>query len=243
MSVGVTETSGDELQTDVKAVIIADIVGSSSLSDAARRQLDHDLRQLFEILNARYEPDLSARFDYTLGDEFEGVFARPELAIRPAFLLRAWLATQAATGHVQARCAIGVGTVSVENSGLPREQDGPAFHAARTLINSLHERDRRFGIRCSGRDPVVEISNRGFEIGCRFLDSIMTGWTEPQWEAAYWRWLNKSSTEVAELLHIKPQNVSKRLKSSRFRLVDETIRDFNQILREPALRTSTAVPS
>ena len=218
-----------------KAVVITDIVRSSSMQAHARKQLDEDLQSLFVQFNQEYEQQLSAVFDTSLGDEFQAVFSVPEAAVHAVFLTHAWLASQAKSGPIRVRSAIGIGAVTVENSREPRRQDGPAFHTARRLLNHIHDEKQSFGIACNGPAPIVAIANTSFDVGCRLIDAIVNTWTVSQWEASYWRWRGLSSREIATQLGIKPPNVSKRLKGASFWAIDAAIDGFEAILRDPAL--------
>lgn len=223
-----------------RAVLIADVVGSSQLDQASRLGLDADLRILFGQMNSEYQPSLTGKFGISLGDEFQAVFGEPALAIRPVLLIHAWLASQAKVRGVQVRSSVGIGPVFVTSSRITRKQDGPAFHKARALIEQLHQQKQRIAFACIGDSTLTRAVNLSLEIGCRFVDSLWDDWTQPQWEAAYWKWTGKTSREVADLLEVRPQNISKRLKSSRFFLVDQTFSRFETILREPDLLADLA---
>ncbi len=219
----------------VKAVVITDVVNSSALSDKARQALDTCLRNMFDKFNDQYDTQLTGRFGYSLGDEFQAVFISAELTIRPVFLMHSWLASQWESNWIRVRSAIGIGRISVESSWISREQDGPAFYKARELIRLIHQEKRTIGISCDGVSPIIKVCNKSFDIGCRFVTSTLDHWTRAQWEVAYWKWEGKSSREIAEILQVKPQNIYKRLKSAKFELVDSTLHFFEEILSEPSL--------
>jgi hypothetical protein len=220
---------------DLKAAVTTDVVKSSSLTDEQRRALDQNLRRMFASFNSRFDHELSAIFDFSLGDEFQAVFAPPDLAIRRVYSMHAFLASQLPEGPVRVRSAIGIGRVSVAESRVPREQDGPAFHIARKLIDALDHDKLSVGIVCQGQTPLLKTANHAFDIGCRLIHAITNSWTRAQWEVAYWKWEGKTVREISEILAIQPQNVFKRLKSAQFATIQQALEGFEAILREPAL--------
>jgi hypothetical protein len=225
---------------NLRAAVIADVVGSSDRSDESRRRLDETLTDLFRYLNRKYDTVLSARFDYSLGDEFQAAFKSPGSAVRPVLLMHSWLASRPGPAPIRIRSAIGIGRVAVAPSRRPRRQDGPAFHVARRQTELIHEEGRSIGITCDGSAAIVRVCNEGLDAGCRLLDSVLKGWTRAQWEAAHWRWEGESSKDVAIRLGVAPQNISKRLKSARFAAVDAALRSIETMLGDPELQASIA---
>lgn len=106
------------------ATLIGDLVGSRRSVDRAvvhRRLVD-----ALETLNAEAEPVTPLRV--TVGDEYQGCFARLGDAVRASLRLRLLL-----TPVVDARHGLGWGRVRVL-SEEPRVEDGEAWWAARAAI-------------------------------------------------------------------------------------------------------------
>ncbi len=223
------------MSTQIDSVIIADVVKSSELSDESRRDLDKLLRGMFTIYEEKYKTSLLSSITFSLGDEFQAVLSSADSAVLPALQMQSWLALQSPDRPYRIRTAIGVGRVSVTTSRVAREQDGPAFHVARKLIHDIHKQKTLFGIRCHGSSPLIQLFNNSFDISCRFVSSALLRWTQPQWEAIYWKWEGESSKQIAERLGVRPQNISKRLTSANFQAVDQALKGFATILRHPAL--------
>jgi SatD family protein len=215
---------------NLRSVLICDIVNSSVFSDTQRVQLDLLLSRLFSHFNYIYHDYLAAEFDLTIGDEFEAVFLQPQDAIKPAFLMRAWLISQTSELSPKLRVAIGIGKVFVTRTRTPRRQDGPAFHIARRLIDRLKLEKRSVGIACNDNSNFISVINELIDTTLLYIDDILSRWTTPQWEAAYWRWQYKSLEETASILNISFQSVHKRLKSARFDMVDDGINRLIKIL-------------
>ncbi len=148
----------------LRAVLIADVVGSSQLDQPSRLLLDADLKRLFGQMNVEYQPALTGKFGISLGDEFQAVFREPALAVRPVLLMHAWLASQAKFQGVRVRSSVGVGPVFIRSSRISRKQDGPAFHKARTCIEQLHQQKQLIAFACVGDSTVIRVVNLSLEI-------------------------------------------------------------------------------
>ena len=155
-------------------------------------------------------------------------------------LTHAWLASQT---QFRVRTAIGIGPLFVETSLIAHNQDGPAFHVARKQILLIHKQKQTHQISCYGQGPAVWFCNKAFLIGCRLVHSIWSRWTQPQWEAALFHWEGKNSREVADYLGVQPPNISKRLKSARFWVVNDTFKNFEEMLEQTELLAEICPPS
>ena len=116
------------------ATLIGDIVASRTVADraGAHRLLNRTL--------ADVAPDALDPPAFTVGDEFQGAFARVGLAIDAALSLRL-----AVAGDIDVRFGIGWGAVTVLDgeSGI---QDGPGWWAAREAIEWTASAQRQPGL-------------------------------------------------------------------------------------------------
>jgi len=110
--------------------LIGDAIASRRLPAPARARLQQELRAALADVNRRWRPALTARFAITLGDEFQGLLARPD-------------AVWDIVHHVRARLpdtdwVIACGRGALATPPPPRatapELDGPCFHEARTAL-------------------------------------------------------------------------------------------------------------
>lgn len=116
-------------QTDVRVVLIGDIVGSRLARD--RRRVHRLLTAQLERVNAELVP--VDPVDVTAGDEFQGGFGRLGQALAAVGRIRWGLLPD-----VDLRFGVGRGEVTVLD---PRTntQDGPAWWAARDAIHTTEE--------------------------------------------------------------------------------------------------------
>src|SRR5690242_10256453 len=118
--------------------VIGDLVGSRRAEDRAaiHRSLVEALAATNRLVPA--EQDLEP----TVGDEFQGAYARLEAAAHAALVVRLHLMPLA-----DARAGIGLGEArTIDPHRTPRIQDGPAWWAARAALVHLG-RPRSAGLR------------------------------------------------------------------------------------------------
>lgn len=190
--------------------LIGDIVQSRSV--ARRRELQEQLNSLLEGLNAEFSSELAAGFTITLGDEFQGVLARPEVLMPILNRLRFGLAP------VRVRFGLGLGDISTALQPRAIGADGPAFHMARAMINALKDaenaKQRGSGYaRMASQSGGCELINAAFGL----LGFVESRWTDKQKELIS-HYLNTqgSQRELAKVLNISQSNVQRRFKAAGF---------------------------
>jgi len=119
-------------------VVIGDVVASRDLP--VRAQFQRRLKQALQALNGRRKA-LASAYTLTLGDEFQAVYRDAGTAFADVFALQAELAP------VQARFALAVGEIVTPiNPAQAIGMDGPAFHRARALLETLKAKRRLLGV-------------------------------------------------------------------------------------------------
>lgn len=112
------------------ATLIGDVIGSRTHVD--RPELQVLLNDVLSAINASMEPVQPLR--PTIGDEFQGAFAEPAMAIFASLVVRLRLLELA---QVDSRYGVGWGSVTIFDAGaIPASQDGPGWWSARMGIDS-----------------------------------------------------------------------------------------------------------
>ena len=119
------------MKPSVSVVLIGDVVGSRRAQD--RRALHERLTEELTAANTAHVPREELRL--TVGDEFQGVFARLGDALAAAAALRVALLPE-----VDVRFGVGRGEVEVLDEET-RIQDGPGWWAARDAIEQAARRE------------------------------------------------------------------------------------------------------
>lgn len=187
--------------------VIGDVVASRSLGVAQRRELQQSLERLMADLNARAQSAVLSRFIVTLGDEFQGLLARPSTL--PELL---WVIEEVLP-KVRIRVGVGHGTLSTRlKPDAAVGMDGPVFHAAREAVsfaraeNQLGGVFRGFGAR---QDRVLN----GY---ARILWAVRSQWTVRQREVAVRLREDEHPREIARELGITAPAVYNRARSAQW---------------------------
>ena len=116
--------------------IIGDIKRSKKIEN--RCEIQEKLKKILDNVNSIYNNDISAKFLITLGDEFQGLL---EIT---APILEIIKYIQREIYPIKLRFGVGIGNVStLINHEAAIGADGPAFYAAREMIDFLREQEKK----------------------------------------------------------------------------------------------------
>ena len=116
--------------------IIGDIKRSKKIEN--RCEIQEKLKKILDNVNSIYNNDISAKFLITLGDEFQGLL---EIT---APILEIIKYIQREIYPIKPRFGVGIGNVStLINHEAAIGADGPAFYAAREMIEFLREQEKK----------------------------------------------------------------------------------------------------
>lgn len=116
--------------------IIGDIKRSKKIEN--RCEIQEKLKKILDNVNSIYNNDISAKFLITLGDEFQGLLeiTAPILEIIKYIQREIYL--------IKLRFGVGIGNVfTLINHEAAIGADGPAFYAAREMIEFLREQEKK----------------------------------------------------------------------------------------------------
>ena len=116
--------------------IIGDIKRSKKIEN--RCEIQEKLKKILDNVNSIYNNDISAKFLITLGDEFQGLL---EIT---APILEIIKYIQREIYPIKLRFGVGIGNEStLINHEAAIGADGPAFYAAREMIEFLREQEKK----------------------------------------------------------------------------------------------------
>ena len=172
--------------------------------DQAGSRVDRD-RVPDLLAMAQALPSLAA-MERTVGDEAQGAFDDPQVALRIAL----WALRD---GHWHIGIGIGTGSVESGSSASARSGDGPAFFDAREAVEES-----------KGQSVSVAVRSTGNEEGAKHLQALLgllgilaQRRTESQWATIDAIVEGGSGVAAANRLGVAPQTVSKSLKASAWR--------------------------
>ncbi|MGB8217300.1 MAG: SatD family protein [Candidatus Methanoperedens sp.] len=226
----------------IYAVLTGDLIGSSRFKINDREEILSNLKDSFKIIS----PDIIASpFGIFRGDSFQGVLSRPDEALNVALIIRASLLSMFKRTRLDARIAIGIGTIDY----LPRDQagegDGEAFRISGPELDIMKKSEQNLII----RTPWAEI-NEELRTECALLDALIQRWTKEQAEANFYQIqrpkfrvfvsyaredtsLNQRLTQVetAKILNISQSAVFQRLKTGGYWAVQVFLERFKVMIQ------------
>jgi hypothetical protein len=202
-------------------VVIGDVVASRHLP--VRAQFQRRMKQALQGLNSRRKA-LASPYTLTLGDEFQAVYRDANTAFADVFALQVELAP------VQARFALAVGEIVTPiNATQAIGMDGPAFHRARALLESLKRKRRLLGVTRGTDDwPLAGAA-------LAVLSGQMEGWRPNRLKLFARLLAGESTADLAKRTGITTRAVNKNIYAADLdewkRILDEITRLLNEELK------------
>lgn len=230
----------------IYAVLTGDLIGSSRFRIQQREEVLSNLKDSFQEIS----PDIIASpFVVFRGDSFQGVLAGPEEALKATLIIRASLLSRfkGKRTRLDARIAIGIGTIDY----LPRDQvgegDGEAFRNSGPELDEMKKGEQNFVV----RTPWAEI-NEELRTECALLDALIQRWTKEQAEAILYQIQRPkfnvfpsiaqedlehskqglTQVETAKILNISQSAVFQRLKIAGYWAVQVFLEHFKMIIQD-----------
>jgi DNA-binding NarL/FixJ family response regulator len=201
----------------VYAVITGDIVRSARLRDDILANLGPRIGQISKLLEKKYPGVFDFGFTAFRGDSFQALLKQPEKA--PEIALRFLIAIKRAFARqkVDARLAIGIGSVSILPETAATEGHGEAYALAGRRLDKLAPVDRlaiAFPKGKGGDDS---------DVICAFLGSISKYWTSRQLDVVDLAMDDLKQEEIAQRLQIDQAAVARHLNKASWKAVHKAI--------------------
>lgn len=210
--------------------IIGDIKKSKKAVD--RNMMQVKLSHILNRINEIYYSDISAKFIITLGDEFQGLLKLS------GHLLEIIKYIQREMYPVKLRFGIGIGEIWTDVSYKAAiGADGPAYYAARYVIEELREQERK--IKKQAADIQVAVYDvDSFEITqintiLALIKVIEDGWSDKQrytiWDIAQ---NGGSQKECAKRMDTTQSTVARRLADGNYIIYERAQRTAEEALKK-----------
>jgi len=204
-------------------VLMGDLKSSRKLKNRAKVQ--KKLKNSLSMINEEFEEAIIAKFIVVGGDSFQGMISSPKYFPDIYYLLFENI------GH-QFYLGIGIGDISTTLSRNIGEMDGEAFHKASATLKQTKKENVWINFK-SGWEADDIISSL-----LNFVADAMWSWTKRQREVVthYKKSKSKKSgvtlQEIADDMGIKKQTVSKILKRSRYKMVEDAKKNFEDFVSQ-----------
>ncbi len=217
----------------IYAVLTGDLIGSSRFRIQQREEIISNLKDSFKKIS----PDIIASpFMVFRGDSFQGVLSRPEEALKAALIIRASLLSRfkGKRARLDARIAIGIGTIDYLPGDQVGEGDGEAFRNSGPELDKMKKGEQNIIV----STPWAEI-NEELRTECALLDALIQRWTKEQAEAILFQIQeqdlqpSKQTQEgIAKILKISQSALSQRLKTGGSWAVQVFLERFKIIIQD-----------
>ncbi|NJD76255.1 MAG: hypothetical protein FIB08_04060 [Candidatus Methanoperedens sp.] len=211
----------------IYAVITGDIVGSSRFKIGRQRE------EVLLILKDSFQKIgltdiIASPFAIYRGDSFQGVISKPEEALRASIILRANLLSRFRGKGVRldARIAIGLGTIDYLPKKQVGEGDGEAFRNSGMELDTMKKEELKLIIKTPWQNINDELRTE-----CVLFDALVQRWTKEQAEAIVYHIQGLKQEEIAAVLGISQPAVFQRLKSASYRAVQVFLERFKTIIQ------------
>lgn len=222
-----------------KAVITADIVHSSKMTNEERKLLYTKVEEVLRVT----DQDFKTKSEIYRGDSFQCLVQHPKLALRVALIIKTFIRSlnlseahevRSITGKrpkqtiifplwlFDVRMAIGIGNVEMPMHNLSNS-DGTAFQLSGRLLDELKDSKQRFAIASNDHNQ------KHLEIEAALLDAIIGKATALQCEVIYYKLLYYTETQIAKELNVQQAAVNQRSISGNWNVINRFVKYFEDI--------------
>jgi hypothetical protein len=219
-----------------RAAISADIVSSTSLKKVQSLKLEEKLNALLTLLNEKFSKELF--FGRIIkGDYIECVLENPNLALRTALLIKAYIKhsvnfTQKKQSpdflklkKYGVRIAVGIGELTVfeRSTGII---NGDAITLSGRAVNEISKTKQTLVFRSKKKKW-----NDDFSVIFNFLDIMFNEYTKAQSEVIFYLLLEKKEKEIVNMLGKSQSTINQHINSANWRTVDSAVKYFEKTVR------------
>lgn len=201
------------MEKKLYAVLTGDVAKSSGLAADDRRQLLPVLKDAFSKIESILGSEIIAfPFEVFRGDSFQGVLQKPELALSAAVLIRAVLRSSFKStlkNAVDARIAIGIGSINLMPDSNSGEGDGEAYRNSGLSLDTMPKHARMMVIKTPWQDINDELN-----VECALLDTLISRWTTAQADVVLHYFDGHTQDEMASVLNISQPAIKKHIDSA-----------------------------
>jgi len=205
------------------SVVTGDIANSTSIAADKRVELIEQVSALIKSWVAKPEDAEIFR-----GDSFQLLFDDVAEALKRSIQIRCWLKSyQDGPGNapLDARLSIGIGDIAYFGKSI-LDADGEAFHLSGRAFDEM-KATQNF-LQLSTNDQQL---NNQLNIILNLANIIITQWTKNQAEVIFLLLEGRTQQEMADELKIAQSAVNNRIKLSRWKEIDKTMRYIASLMQ------------
>lgn len=216
----------------IKAVLTGDLIQSRKLDNDHMRKVLDALHYTFDEIQERILIK-EGHFEIYRGDSFQILIHEPQFALKVILILRSRLRslfdTDKGSAKIKsdARIAIGIGTIRVQNDKIIESQ-GDAFERSGYELDKIIKESLTLGI----KTPWDEVNDE-FKVNCLFADSNINNWSSRTSECIF-RYLlyDETQEKQAKYFKISQPAISKRFAQGNMKAMDAFLGRFENIMEK-----------
>ena len=215
----------------IYAVITGDIVGSSKLKPAERKQLHAALKDTSDKLMEHFKRLVPLQVDIFRGDSWQLLVIDPAQSLRIGLFFRAFLRGKMKSKRVDTRISIGVGSIEFMPEESISSGDGEAFRSSGEALESL-SRTHRMTI--SVPQSLISNDHLALDVILKLIDALARDWTEKQAHAVSGALLEYTQEKIARTWferEISQQAVAQHLDRAWWNAIEIGLNYFTNSLR------------
>lgn len=213
----------------VKAVISADVIGSTQLAPAVRKQVTPAIKKALEILRKKGK----VKFGIERGDFIQAEI-EPGEGLRGVLLLKASLnqidassdSSLQSNAEVDIRISLGLGNISLDRS-KPGESDGTAYQLSGRGLDQLKSTRQKLLFQCEAEDINQELNTMS-----KAMEFITDRWTKGSAQVVELFLEGLKEVEIAGRLGISQPAVNQRKKTAGWDVLQAFLERYDSIINK-----------
>ena len=214
----------------IYAVITGDIVGSSKLKPAERKELHAALNETSDKLTEYFRRLVPLRVDLFRGDSWQLLVTDPAQSLRIGLFFRAFLRGKMKSKRVDTRISIGVGSIDFMPEESVSSGDGEAFRSSGEALESLSRTHR---MTFSFPQSLISNNLQSLDVILKLIDALARDWTEKQAHAVSGALLEYTQQKIARTWFersISQQAVAQHLDRAGWNAIEIGLNHFSNSL-------------
>jgi hypothetical protein len=213
------------------AIVTGDIIASSRLSVAQRRDLHGAMSRASSALRRAFKTAVPVPIAIFRGDSWQLLVTDPVQALRIALFYRASLRAEMGVRRLDTRMVIAIGRIDFIPGEQIAEGDGPAYRLSGRALESMHRRESMRLVYPSHPEE------RALGVVVFLLDALVSRWSDKQALAVTGALRGWSQEQIAKKIWREPisqQAVAQHLDRAAWSYVESALGYFEETLTEPA---------
>jgi len=178
----------------IYAVITGDIVGSSKLKPAERKELHAALKDTSDKLTDHFRQLVPLQVDIFRGDSWQLLVIDPAQSLKIGLFFRAFLRGKMKSKRVDTRISIGVGSIDIMPEEGISSGDGEAFRLSGEALEALSRSHRMI---ISLPQSLISNNHQALDVILKLIDVLARDWTEKQAHAVSGALLEYTQEKIA----------------------------------------------